>query len=111
MTAPRYGRGRCGAHPCTRSSRSGRAAWERDLPRGSGDDGAAMTSLLTRPDRSRNESGRTEAPRPRPLVLIATLGGALAALGPLVVLLAIGVIGWFASDAGVRGVPRDGMRV
>jgi hypothetical protein len=70
-----------------------------------------MTSLLTRPDRSRNENGLTEAPRPRPLVLIATLGGALAALGPLVVLLAIGVIGWFASDAGVHGAPRDGMRV
>ena len=69
-----------------------------------------MTSLLTRPDRSRHES-RTEASRPRPLVLIATLGGALAALGPLVVLLAIGVIGWFASDAGVHGAPRDGMRV
>ena len=70
-----------------------------------------MTSLLTRPDRSRHESGRAEASRPRPLVLIATLGGALAALGPLVVLLAIGVIGWFASDAGVHGAPRDGMRV
>lgn len=70
-----------------------------------------MTSLLTRPDRSRHESGRTDAARPRPLVLIATLGGALAALGPLVVLLAIGVIGWFATDAGVHGAPRDGMRV
>ena len=44
-------------------------------------------------------------------MLIAALGGALAALGALVVLLAIGVIGWFASDAGVHGVPRDGMRV
>jgi hypothetical protein len=70
-----------------------------------------MTSLLTRPDRSRNGSGWTDAARPRPLVLIATLGGALAALGPLVVLLAIGVIGWFATDAGVHGAPRDGMRV
>lgn len=65
-----------------------------------------MTSLLTRPDHA-----RTEAARPRPLVLIATLGGAMAALGPLVVLLAIGVIGWFATDAGVHGAPRDGMRV
>ena len=44
-------------------------------------------------------------------MLIATLGGALAAVGPLVVLLAIGVIGWFASDAGIHGAPRDGMRV
>lgn len=65
-----------------------------------------MTSLLTRPDHA-----RTDTARPRPLVLIATLGGALAALGPLVVLLAIGVIGWFATDAGVHGAPRDGMRV
>jgi hypothetical protein len=65
-----------------------------------------MTSLLTRPDHA-----RPDAARPRPLVLIATLGGALAALGPLVVLLAVGVIGWFATDAGVHGIPRDGMRV
>jgi hypothetical protein len=65
-----------------------------------------MTSLLARPDPT-----RTEAVRPRPLVLIATLGGALAALGPLVVLLAVGVIGWFVTDAGVHGAPRDGMRV
>lgn len=65
-----------------------------------------MTSLLTRPDHA-----RTQAARPRPLVLIATLGGVMAALGPLVVLLAIGVIGWFATDAGVHGAPRDGMRV
>lgn len=65
-----------------------------------------MTSLLTRPD-----SARTDAAHPRPLVLIATLGGALAALGPLVVLLAVGVIGWFVTDAGVHGAPRDGMRM
>ncbi|WP_439938576.1 cell division protein PerM [Nocardia sp. N13] len=65
-----------------------------------------MTSLLTRPD-----TARADAARPRPLVLIATLGGVLAALGPLVVLLAVGVIGWFITDAGVHGAPRDGMRV
>ncbi|MDT0185249.1 DUF6350 family protein [Microbacterium sp. ARD31] len=65
-----------------------------------------MTSLLTRPDHA-----RADAARPRPLVLIATLGGVLAALGPLVVLAAVGIIGWFATDAGVHGAPRDGMRV
>ena len=65
-----------------------------------------MTSLLTRPD-----SARAAAARPRPLVLIATLGGVLAALGPLVVLLAVGVVGWFVTDAGVHGAPRDGMRI
>ena len=73
---------------------------------GAGDDDGAMTSLLVRPDRP-----GTAPARPRPLVLIATLGGAAAALGPLVVLLAIGVIGWFVSDAGVHGAPRDGMQV
>lgn len=65
-----------------------------------------MTSLLTRPD-----SARTDLARSRPLVLIATLGGVLAALGPLLVLLAVGVVGWFATDAGVHGAPRDGMRI
>jgi len=65
-----------------------------------------MTSLLTRPDRP-----RTDAAHPRPLVLIATLGGMLAAAGPLTVLMAVGVIGWFVSDAGVHGAPRDGMRM
>lgn len=65
-----------------------------------------MTSLLTRPDRS-----RTDLVHRRPLVLIATLGGTLAAAGPLLVLMAVGVIGWFVSDAGVHGAPRDGMRM
>src|SRR5688500_16985217 len=65
-----------------------------------------MTSLLTRPD-----SAWAGAARPRPRVLIATLGGVLAALGPLVVLLAVGVVGWFVTDAGVHGAPRDGMRM
>ncbi|RYC11184.1 DUF6350 family protein [Nocardioides zhouii] len=65
-----------------------------------------MTSLLTRPD-----TARTDAARSRPLVLIATLGGVAAALAPLVVLLAVGVIGWFVTDAGVHGAPRDGMRM
>ena len=65
-----------------------------------------MTSLLTRPD-----TARTDAARQRPLVLVATLGGVSAALAPLVVLLAVGVIGWFVTDAGVHGAPRDGMRM
>jgi hypothetical protein len=44
------------------------------------------------------------------LVLVATLGGALAAAVTLMVCLAVGVIGWFLSDAGVHGAPRDGMQ-
>lgn len=47
----------------------------------------------------------------RPLVLLATLGGVLAAGSVLLVCLALGEIGWFASDAGSHGAPRDGLRV
>jgi hypothetical protein len=65
-----------------------------------------MTSLLVRPDRT-----ETPVQRPRPLVLVATGGGLLAAGGPLLVLAAIGVIGWFISDAGAHGTPSEGMRV
>lgn len=65
-----------------------------------------MTSLLAPRD---HRTDATPAQR-RPLVLVATLGGVLAAGGPLLVLMAIGVVGWFLSDAGVHGAPRDGMR-
>src|SRR5687768_7700590 len=90
MTVPRYGV----------------AAWQRQRPRRSGHDGRAMTSLLV-DRRDRTASPRTQ----RPLVLIATLGGAAAALAPLLVCVAVGIIGWFAADAGAHGAPRDGMRM
>src|SRR5262245_10635188 len=68
-----------------------------------------MTSLLT---------GPRSAPAPpadlrhrRPLALIAVLGGLCAALAPLTVFLAVGVVGWYLSDAGAHGAPRDGLRV
>jgi hypothetical protein len=47
----------------------------------------------------------------RPLWLSALLAGLLAALGPLTVCLAWGVIGWFVTDAGAHGQPSDGLRV
>lgn len=65
-----------------------------------------MSSLLI----ARTDRAATAPTRGRPLVLIATLGGALAALAPLLVLVAIGIVGWFVTDAGVHGAPRDGMR-
>ncbi len=75
-----------------------------------------MTSLQTY-----RHDDRTAARRPgadlrgdlatrRPLVLVATLGGALAAAGPLLVCLAAGVTGWFLADGGAYGEPRDGLR-
>ncbi|GAB3770526.1 hypothetical protein FB382_000507 [Nocardioides ginsengisegetis] len=72
-----------------------------------------MTSLLprsttasTRPSR---DSG-TDAGHRRPLVLLATLGGVAAAASLLLVCLAVGVVGWFVTDAGAHGTPRDGLR-
>ncbi len=47
----------------------------------------------------------------RPLVLVEFLGGLTAAGTTLLVLCAIGVIGWFVTDAGIHGAPRDGLRV
>ncbi|MCY7395174.1 MAG: DUF6350 family protein [Nocardioides sp.] len=80
-----------------------------------------MTSLL--PHTSRSQTGRTPASarsaselrrdlvHRRPLVLLATAGGAAAAASTLVVCLAIGVLGWFLTDAGAHGAPRDALRV
>lgn len=73
-----------------------------------------MTSLL--PDRSGTRPGprsgtATSARGRRPLTLVATLGGVLAAAGPLALCLLVGVAGWFVVDAGTHGAPRDGLRI
>jgi hypothetical protein len=70
-----------------------------------------MTSLLP-PRTSARTAARSEArERRRPLAVVAALGGVAAALAPLLVLAATGVIGWFAADAGAHGTPRDGMAI
>lgn len=83
-----------------------------------------MTTLSSPPNgpRTARPAGRRTGPRSaeevrrelghqRPLVPTATLGGAIAAAGPLLVCLAVGVLGWFLTDAGSHGAPRDGLRV
>jgi hypothetical protein len=45
------------------------------------------------------------------LVLLAALAGIAAAGTTLAVCLAGGVVGWFLTDAGAHGAPRDGLRV
>lgn len=50
------------------------------------------------------------APATRSLALTATVGGVVAAVIPLLVCAAVGVVGWFATDGGVHGSPSDGMR-
>jgi hypothetical protein len=70
-----------------------------------------MTALM--PDRTRPSAGelRRDLRHRRPLVLLAPLAGAAAAAGPLLVCLALGVAGWFLTDAGTHGTPRDGLWV
>lgn len=59
--------------------------------------------------RSPAPSDGGESPQ-RPLALVAVYGGLAAALVPLVSFMLIGVIGWFLTDGGVHGTPRDGLR-
>jgi hypothetical protein len=46
----------------------------------------------------------------RPLVLLALLGGVGAAATTLLLCLVVAVVGWFLTDAGAHGTPRDGLR-
>ena len=71
-----------------------------------------MTSLLPAPRRTRPAGeAPADAAHRRPLVLLAVLAGVVAAASTLLVCLAGGVIGWFLTDAGAHGAPRDGLRV
>ena len=70
-----------------------------------------MTALM--PDRTRPSAGELQRDlrHRRPLVLLATVAGAAAAASTLLVCLALGVAGWFLTDAGAHGTPRDGLWV
>jgi hypothetical protein len=72
--------------------------------------GGVMTALL--PDRETRSAAevRHDLRHRRPLVLLAGLAGVLAAGATLMVCLAVGVTGWFLTDAGAHGAPRDGLR-
>jgi hypothetical protein len=70
-----------------------------------------MTSLLPAPRRTAPRGGRADTAHRRPLVLLAALAGVGTACATLVVCLAGGVVGWFLTDAGVHGAPRDGLRI
>jgi hypothetical protein len=70
-----------------------------------------MTSMLTgRPATRLGSTTGDDLRHRRPLGLTAALGGAAAAGSVLLVCLAVGVTGWFVTDAGVHGAPRDGLR-
>lgn len=48
--------------------------------------------------------------RSRSLPFLATLAGTYAALGTLLAAMGVGLVGWFVTDAGAHGSPRDGLR-
>lgn len=75
-----------------------------------------MTSLL--PSSATRTSAREESAetgparrRSRSLVLVATLGGGAAAAVTLGVCLLLGLAGWYLTDGGGHGAPRDGLHV
>jgi len=70
-----------------------------------------MTSLLPAPRRTTPRVDRADAAHRRPLIALAALAGVAAACATLLVCLAGGVVGWFLTDAGAHGAPRDGLRV
>jgi len=47
----------------------------------------------------------------RPLTAMTALGGVAAALGPLLVAMTLGLVGWYLTDGGTRGTPTGGLRV
>jgi hypothetical protein len=78
-----------------------------------------MTSLQSPPER-RSGPGRTRASdadlrrqlaTTRPLVPTAGIGGVIAAGAPLLVCMAVAVVGWFLTDAGGEGAPGGALRV
>ena len=71
-----------------------------------------MTSLLPRSTApaDRPDASSTAPASRRPLVLLALLGGVGAAAATLLLCLVIAVVGWFLTDAGAHGTPRDGLR-
>src|SRR6478672_3704701 len=72
-----------------------------------------MTSLLPRSTTASTgvSNAGADLGHRRPLALIAVLGGAAAAASTLLVCLAVGVVGWFLTDAGAHGTSRGGLRV
>ncbi len=72
---------------------------------------AVMTSLMPHSTRPSAGELNVDLRHRRPLVLLATLAGAVAAASTLVVCMALGVAGWYLTDAGAHGTPRDGLWV
>lgn len=66
------------------------------------------SSVLSAPGRT---APAADPAHRRPLLVVASLGGATAAAAVLVVCLGVAVTGWFLSDTAAHGEPRDALRV
>jgi hypothetical protein len=73
-----------------------------------GEDGTAMTDLLTRGPSLRP---RTEPSAGRPLTVSAALAGLGASVGSLLITMAVAITGWFLADGGSHGDTPDALRV
>lgn len=65
----------------------------------------------SRPSSAASTASAVDGSSERSLALVAVRGGLLAAALPLGVLMLLAVIGWFLTDGGVHGTPRDALRV
>jgi hypothetical protein len=70
-----------------------------------------MTSLLPSSTKRSSADVERDLATRRPLTVLAVLGGAATAASTLVVCLAVGVVGWFLTDAGAHGSPSGALRV
>ena len=87
------------------------SAWEPRPPGRDGENAVAMTDLLDRP-RTRSPRGDTSTQGAlHSPVLSAALAGLAAAAAVLAAAMAVGLVAWFASDAGAHGDTRDAIRV
>jgi hypothetical protein len=75
---------------------------------GMGEDGWAMSNLLTRPIAGPATSGESVG---RPLAVAAAIAGAASAVIGLVVCGSVALTGWFLADAGAHGDTLDALRV
>ncbi|WP_104106012.1 DUF6350 family protein [Nocardioides sp. 616] len=70
-----------------------------------------MSSLLTSTlQRASGTADGSPTPPRRPVLLLALLAGVVAAGATLLACVLLGLVGWFLSDAGVHGPPREAMR-
>jgi len=70
-----------------------------------------MTDLLSSPDTRRTSRPAPSGTTLRPLALGAALAGLAASTAVLMGCMALGLVGWFASDAGAHGDTKDAIRV